>query len=137
MAATAIPIGTLPSINPATGQILAHVEKTPPEMVARAVLLARAAQREWATVPLRERCRRLRRLRECMMASRNELADTIVSESGKPRVEALFADTFVVLDSAEYWSKNATAALRAEHVPHPSIAATTKSGSLVSQPLDL
>src|SRR5437588_814981 len=64
MAATAIPIDTLPSINPATGQVLAHFEKTPPERVARAVLLARAAQKQWAKVPIRERCRRLRALRE-------------------------------------------------------------------------
>ncbi|PYT84753.1 MAG: succinate-semialdehyde dehydrogenase [Acidobacteria bacterium] len=135
MAATAIPIDTLPSINPATGQVLAHIEKTPPEMVARTVTLARAAQREWATVPIRERCRRLRKLRECLMASRHEIADTVVAESGKPRVEALFADVFVALDSAEYWSKNVRAALRPERVPHHNIAAKAKSGHLVYEPL--
>lgn len=135
MAATAIPIDTLPSINPATGQILAHIEKTPPEMVGRFVTLARAAQKEWAKVSLRERCAKLRRLCEQMMVSRNGLADAIVSESGKPRVEALFADIFVSLDSAEYWSKNAGAALRSERVPHHSIAAKAKSGRLVYEPL--
>ncbi|HVH70092.1 MAG TPA: aldehyde dehydrogenase family protein, partial [Candidatus Dormibacteraeota bacterium] len=135
MAATAIPIDTLPSVNPATGQILEHIEKTRPEMVARVVTLARAAQKEWAKAPLRERCARLGRLRDQMMDSLNELADTIVNESGKPRVEALFADVFVSLDNAEYWSKNAVAALRAERVPHHSIAAKAKSGRLVYEPL--
>ena len=135
MAATAIPIDTLPSINPATGQVLAHIEKTPPEMVGRTVLLGRAAQKEWAKVSIRERCEKLRRLRECIMASRNELAGAVVSESGKPRAEALFADIFVALDSADYWSKNAPAMLRSEHVPHHSIAAKAKSGRLVYEPL--
>jgi succinate-semialdehyde dehydrogenase/glutarate-semialdehyde dehydrogenase len=135
MAATAIPIDTLPSINPATGQVLAHVEKTPPEMVARKVTLARAAQKEWAKVPVRERCKRLSKLREVLMASRNELADAVVNESGKPRVEALFADLFVALDSAEYWSKHAAGALRTERVPHHSTAAKAKSGQLVYEPL--
>src|SRR5438270_11238622 len=135
MAATAIPIDTLPSINPATGQVLAHIEKTPPEMVARTVTLARAAQREWATVPIRERCRQLRKLRECLMASRHEIADTVVAESGKPRVEALFADVFVALDSAEYWSKNAARALRTQRVPHHSTAAKAKRGYLAYDPL--
>ena len=135
MAATAIPIDTLPSINPATGQVLAHIEKTPPETVARTVTLARAAQKEWGKVPIRERCKRLSRLREVIMASRNELADAVVYESGKPRVEALFADLFVALDSSEYWSKHAKAALRTERVPHHSIAAKTKSGRLVYEPL--
>ena len=69
------------------------------------------------------------------MASRNELAGAVVSESGKPRVEALFADIFVALDSADYWSKNAPAMLRSEHLPHHSIAAKAKSGRLVYEPL--
>ena len=135
MAATAIPIDTLPSINPATGQVLAHIEKTRPEMVSRCVTLARAAQKEWAQVPVRERCKLLGKLREVMMARRNELADAVVNESGKPRVEALFADLFVALDSAEYWSKHAADALRTERVPHHSIAAKAKSGRLVYEPV--
>lgn len=135
MAATAIPIDTVPSVNPATGQILGYIEKTSPEMVARSVALARAAQREWTRVPVRERCKRLGKLREVMMARSNELADAVVNESGKPRVEALFADLFVALDSAEYWSKHATAALRSERVPHHSIVAKAKSGRLVYEPL--
>src|SRR5215467_1974604 len=135
MAATAIPIDTLPSINPATGQVLAHIEKTPPEMVPRRVTLARAAQREWAKVPVRERCKRLGRLREVLMTIRNELADAVVQESGKPRAEALFADLFVALDSAQYWSKHAAAALRTQRVPHHSIAAKAKSGRIVYDPV--
>jgi len=69
------------------------------------------------------------------MARRNELADTVVLESGKPRVEALFADVFVALDSADYWSKSAAAALRSHRVPHHSIAAKAKSGYLAYEPL--
>jgi len=135
MAATAISIDTLPSVNPATGQVLAHLEKTPPETVVRKVTLARAAQREWARVPVRQRCKRLSRLGEVLLAARNELADAVVNESGKPRVEALFADLFVALDSAQYWSKHAVDALRTERVPHHSIAAKAKSGALVYEPL--
>ena len=104
-------------------------------MVARRVTLARAAQKEWAKVPVRERCKRLGKLREAMMARRNELADAVVNESGKPRVEALFADLFVALDSADYWSKHAVAALSTELVPHHSIAAKAKSGRIIYEPV--
>jgi succinate-semialdehyde dehydrogenase/glutarate-semialdehyde dehydrogenase len=69
------------------------------------------------------------------MASRKELADAVVRESGKPRVEALFADIFVALDSAEYWSKNAARALHTLQVPHHSTAAKAKSGYLAYEPL--
>ena len=69
------------------------------------------------------------------MASRLELADAVVRESGKPRVEALFADVFVALDSAEYWSGNVGSALRTRRVPHHSTAAKAKRGYLAYQPL--
>ncbi|HYL86294.1 MAG TPA: aldehyde dehydrogenase family protein [Candidatus Angelobacter sp.] len=135
MAATAIPIDTLSSINPATGEVLAQIEKTPPAKVKEIVARARDAQFEWAKVAIRERCRLLRELCQRMMASRNELADAVARESGKPRVEALFADIFVSLDSAHYWSKNAVGTLRPQRVPHHSLAAKAKSGYLLFDPL--
>ena len=135
MAATAIPIDTLPSINPATGEVLAHFERTPASSLPEIVSRARIAQGVWARLPIRDRCYKLRGLRERIMASRNELADAVVRESGKPRVEALFADIFVALDSAEYWSRNAASALRTRQVPHHSTAAKAKRGFLAYDPL--
>jgi acyl-CoA reductase-like NAD-dependent aldehyde dehydrogenase len=135
MAATAIPIDTLPSINPATGEVLGYFESTPPSMLPEIVSRVCSAQGIWAQVPIRDRCALLRKLRDRIMATRNELADAVVRESGKPRVEALFADIFVALDSAEYWSKNAESSLRTQRVPHHSTAAKAKGGYLVYDPL--
>jgi acyl-CoA reductase-like NAD-dependent aldehyde dehydrogenase len=135
MAATAIPVDSLPSINPATGEVLAHIERTPASLLPEIVSHARVVQGEWAKVSIRDRCAKLRGLRERMMASRKELADAVVRESGKPRVEALFADIFVALDSAEYWSRNAASVLRTRRVPHHSIAAKAKRGYLAYEPL--
>jgi acyl-CoA reductase-like NAD-dependent aldehyde dehydrogenase len=135
MAATAVPIETLPSINPATGEVLAHFEGTPASLLPELISRARVAQGVWAKLPIRDRCAKLRELRERIMSSRNELADAVVRESGKPRVEALFADIFVALDSAEYWSKNAASALRTRRVAHHSTAAKAKRGYLAYDPL--
>jgi len=135
MAATAIPIDTIPSVNPATGEVVAHFERTPSSLLPEIVSRARVAQEAWAKVPIRDRCAKLHGLRERIMVSRNELADAVVRESGKPRVEALFADIFVALDSAEYWSRNAANALRTRRVPHHSTAAKAKRGYLAYDPL--
>lgn len=135
MAATAIPIDTLPSINPATGEVLAHFDRTPASSLPEIISRARIAQRDWAKLPIGDRCAKLSGLRDRMMASRNELVDAVVCESGKPRVEALFADVFVALDSAEYWSKNAASALRTQRVPHHSTAAKAKRGYLAYDPI--
>src|SRR3984957_4676941 len=135
MAATVIPVETISSIDPATGNILAQFEKTLlaalPEILSR----ARAAQSAWCAVPTRKRCSQLRVLRDSVMASRVALADAVVGESGKPRVEALFADLFVALDTAEYFSKHGPGLLRPERVPHHSSAGKAKSGRLFYDPL--
>src|ERR1700704_5808067 len=135
MAATAISVDTLPSINPATGETLGYFEKTPAAALPRVVARARAAQSAWAHVPLRARCERLRNLRDCIMSRRDQLADAVVAESGKPRVEALFADIFVAVDTAAYFAKNGQRMLQPERVPHHSLAAKAKSGSLTYEPL--
>lgn len=135
MAATAIPLDTIPSIDPATGRILDHFAATPPEKLIEIVARARTAQAQWSASPVRERCAHLNVLREKMMASRNAFADAVVSESGKPRAEALFADVFVSLDSAAYFAKHAARFLQPERVPHHSTAAKAKSGRLVYEPV--
>lgn len=135
MAATAIPLDTIPSINPATGEVLERFARTEPASVPDLLRRAREAQREWATMSVSRRCRQLVALRNRMLASRSELAEAVVLESGKPRVEALFADVFVALDSAEYFSRHAARFLWPETVPHHSMAAKAKSGQLHYEPL--
>jgi acyl-CoA reductase-like NAD-dependent aldehyde dehydrogenase len=135
MAATAIPIETLPSINPATGEVIAFVEKTSPAILPALVERARGAQKAWAKLDVKERCARLNGLREKILASRDLLANTVVLESGKPRVEAIFADVFVALDTAAYFARHGARLLRPERVPHHSMAAKAKSGRIVYEPL--
>src|ERR1700683_3307493 len=135
MAATAIPVEKIPSIDPATGKILAHFEKTPPAALPEILSRARGVQSRWGAFPIEKRCAQLRALRECMMASRGTLANAVVAESGKPRVEALFADIFVALDTAQYFAKSGARLLRPERVPHHSTAGKTKSGRLVYEPV--
>ncbi len=135
MAATVIPVDTIPSIDPATGKILEQFERTSPAAVPEILSRARAAQSTWSAVPIEKRCEQLRVLRDCMMVSREALADAVVAESGKPRVEALFADLFVGLDTAQYFSKNGARLLRPERVPHHSSASKAKSGRLIYDPV--
>jgi len=135
MAATAISVDTLPCINPATGEALGYFEKTPPSALPQIVSRARVAQAVWARVPMRERRAYLSHLRDHMMSSRDVLADAVVAESGKPRVEALFADIFVAVDTAAYFAKNAERLLRPERIPHHSTAAKAKSGTLTYEPI--
>jgi acyl-CoA reductase-like NAD-dependent aldehyde dehydrogenase len=134
MAATAIPVDALPSVNPATGETLSYFQKTPLANLPHILSLSRAVQANWAKRPIGERCAWLGALRDRILSARHALVDAVVCESGKPRVEALFADVFVALDTAELFAKNARRMLQAESVPHHSLAAKAKSGTLSYEP---
>ncbi len=124
----------LESINPATGEVIARFEATPPSEVHRLMTRARQAQGDWAALPLRARCAHVRRLREAIYARRQEIAELVTRETGKPRVEALFADVLVSLDTAGYYAGRAARMLRPERVPHHNPAAKAKSGWLHYEP---
>jgi acyl-CoA reductase-like NAD-dependent aldehyde dehydrogenase len=135
MPVTAISTATIPSIDPATGETLGHFEKTPPALLPEIVARARAAQATWSKTPIATRAAQLKILRERILSSRDALADAIIHESGKPRAEALFADIFVALDTAQYFAANAERMLQPESVPHHNLAAKAKTGTLTYEPL--
>lgn len=135
MLATPIPLETIPSIDPATGRVLADYNKTPATEVPQLLMKARSVQAAWAQVPLKERCKKADRLREVILACKETLADAVVRESGKPRAEALFSDVFVSLDSAAYFARHAGELLSPEKVSHHSTAALSKAGKLYYEPI--
>lgn len=130
MATQAISSDAIASYNPATGEVVESIPKTHPEELAGIVAAARIAQETWRATSISQRCSFLDLLREKMLAARSELADIVVRESGKPRVEALFSDVFVSLDTATYYAKILPKLLQPERVPHHSSAAKLKSGRL-------
>src|SRR2546422_6724107 len=101
MAAPATFSPLMESIDPATGMVIARLEATPPSEVPGILTQARRAQAGWAAQSLQERCALVHRLRETIYARRQEIAERVMRESGKPRVEALFADVLVSLDRSE------------------------------------
>jgi acyl-CoA reductase-like NAD-dependent aldehyde dehydrogenase len=135
VATTLAAIDGIPSIDPATGRVLAHFEKTSPRIVSQLLARARLVQANWAVRPVRERCALIATLQQEILKAQDLLASAVVRESGKPRVEALFADVFVALDSAAHFAKNGLDSLRPESVPHRNTAAKAKSGTLFYEPL--
>jgi succinate-semialdehyde dehydrogenase / glutarate-semialdehyde dehydrogenase len=135
MAATAAPLNALASIDPATGETLGYVEATAVSTLTDVIRRARIAQIRWGRLPITTRCAHLKRLRDAIMSSRTELAEAVVRESGKPRVEALFADIFVAVDSAAYFGENTARIVRPKRLCHHSTAAQAKSGYLSYEPL--
>jgi succinate-semialdehyde dehydrogenase/glutarate-semialdehyde dehydrogenase len=122
------------SVDPASGAVNARFEATNPAELPSIFERARFAQTEWAAQPLRERCALLQRLCDVIFESRDEIAGVITRETGKPRVEAIFAEILLALDTADFLARRAPRWLRPERVPHHKFAVKAKSGWLEFEP---
>src|SRR5579859_4438620 len=122
------------SRNPATGEILGELECATAEDVKRAVEQARAAQTAWAQTSARERAQLLRKFQQLLVEQKNEVAELITREAGKPRVEALLTEIIVALDAAKFCADEAHRVLRPEPVPHGNLLMKAKRGYLLREP---
>ncbi len=102
--------------DPATGALVAEVPETAPDAVPGLVARARAAQPGWAALGFEGRARVLRALRRWVTAHRERIADTIVSETGKPRDEALVAEVDYIVTALAFWARQAPRYLADERV---------------------
>ncbi|WP_042420149.1 succinic semialdehyde dehydrogenase [Streptacidiphilus anmyonensis] len=73
---------------PFTGEVLAEIPESSPADVATAFVRARAAQRDWAKRPVRERAAVLLRFHDLVLKHRDELLDLVQAETGKTRAHA-------------------------------------------------
>jgi len=126
----------LESHNPATGDVIARFEMTPPSEIAGCIQRARAAQAAWGKQSFTERCDYLQRLKEILFTRRQEIAEVVTREVGKPKLEALLADVTVAMDTAAHYSNPARVAkmLRPERVTHGNLALKGKSGAIHYEP---
>ncbi|MGH9714186.1 MAG: aldehyde dehydrogenase family protein [Candidatus Acidiferrales bacterium] len=122
------------SLDPSTGEVVGRFETTQLSELPSIFENARRAQKDWAARSMHDRCTMLRRLRDTIFDHREEVADVITRETGKPRVEAIFAELLLALDTADFLSRRAPRWLRPERVPHHNIAMKAKSGWLEYQP---
>ena len=132
--ARVVETGTIVSTNPATGEVLAELACASPSDVQGAVLRAKQAQPAWEATPVRERVAVLRRFQRLLNERRDQVADLICREAGKPAVEALTTEVLVILDAAEFCIRNAHDFLREEPLPHANLAMKTKRGKLLREP---
>jgi acyl-CoA reductase-like NAD-dependent aldehyde dehydrogenase len=122
------------SINPVTSEVMARIAATPASMLPDIFRRAREEEIKWASLGVRERCKVLRRLRGAIFDARDEVVEIVSRESGKPRVEAIFTELLLALDTADFLARRGPEWLRPERVPHHNLAVKAKSGWLEYQP---
>ncbi|HUF27901.1 MAG TPA: aldehyde dehydrogenase family protein [Gemmatimonadaceae bacterium] len=124
------------SIDPATGETWRRFDAVPAGEVPLLIESARAAQREWARVPPRERADVVRRLRRRLFARRGDMARSITRESGKSPVEAI-GEVLLTLEFARWYARVTPRELRrgTRAFTPAGIALARKRVRIVHEPL--
>jgi acyl-CoA reductase-like NAD-dependent aldehyde dehydrogenase len=129
-----VAVSRIASTNPATGEVLGELDCAGPIEVHAAVARARAGQREWGKLGVRNRVKIVRRFQQILLAQKSDIARRITQEAGKPYVESLLTEVLVVLDAARFLVENAYALLKEERLPHGNPALKAKSGRIFHEP---
>ena len=96
---------------PATGELVALIPAGTDADVERAIVLARAAQRDWSASSPTERKRIFLRFHDLLLSRQEEILDLIQLESGKSRANA-FEEVLDTAGVARYYSRRANKLLR-------------------------
>jgi succinate-semialdehyde dehydrogenase/glutarate-semialdehyde dehydrogenase len=126
--------GELRVVNPATLEVVATVPTTPVEAVAELVAEARLAQEAWGRVPLGERSALLLAVARALLDRLDEVADTIVAETGKPRIEAFVNELTIAVESLLWTAREAPKVLAPERLRYPQLYLKHKRGWHLYEP---
>ena len=88
--------------NPATGKVVGQAPVDGPGDIREAVSRAREAQRAWKGLSFSERAASIRRFHDLIIDRRDQIFDTVQSETGKARRDAL-AEVISVAGTARYY----------------------------------
>src|SRR5256885_12170743 len=91
--------GELRVVNPATLEVVGVGPATDPAAVQELVSEARLAQERFGEASLADRRELIVRVAELALDRIDEIADTVVAETAKPRVEAFTTELFPALDA--------------------------------------
>jgi acyl-CoA reductase-like NAD-dependent aldehyde dehydrogenase len=107
--------------NPATGEVIGHVDDLGPDQVRAIVERGRRAQPAWEACGFDGRAEVMLELRHWFVENRNRIVDLLVNENGKTREDALLAELFYVCDALGFWAKKAPDYLADERIKTHSI----------------
>ena len=106
----------LNSINPATGDIIDSVARSTQQDVIHAVQTARDLFPDWRRTSVRQRQQILAASRELLLQRRDEFAELITAEMGRPITESLALEVQASLELIGYYAGHARKMLRPERL---------------------
>ncbi|MBS1862682.1 MAG: aldehyde dehydrogenase family protein [Actinobacteria bacterium] len=125
----------LESRSPTTGEVIGAVPTLEPEAVQGVVDEVARIQPAWAQLTTRDRARYMLRAADALLDEIDEIAELLVCEQGKPRVEAYTMELLPTVDALHWVAKAGPKILADERVRMTQAFTLSKSGHFSYEPL--
>ncbi len=120
--------------NPATGEFLGYSPLTSMQELKKVIEKARAVQKAWAELPVKERVAYMGRVREYMVEQAEAIAEVISKDNGKTRTDALTTEVFPAILAVAYYEKHTRRFLRTKRLRPGSILLSNKRSKIIRIP---
>jgi succinate-semialdehyde dehydrogenase/glutarate-semialdehyde dehydrogenase len=128
-------LSTLESFNPASGELVGTVPTITPAEVQGVVDEVARIQPAWAELTLKDRARYMRRAADALLDDIDEIAELLVREQGKPRVEAYTMELLPTVDALHWCARAGQRILADEKVRMTQAFTLSKSGHFSYEPI--
>ena len=108
-------------INPATKEVLTTVEVQNADDLKEMIQLAGTAQKQWASLSLKERISHIINIKDYIVNNADELINSIAKDNGKLRIDALATEVLPSAMAADFYIKKAKGYLKDQKLPSGSI----------------
>jgi len=127
--------GVLRVVNPETLEVVGSVPRTDPAHVQELVAEASYVQEGWAEATLADRRALLVRVGEVVLDRADEIADSVIAETAKPRTEAFSSELFPALDALAWLARSAPRLLAPERIRFHQLHLRHKRARLEYEPV--
>src|SRR6201992_433511 len=130
-----ISVKVLESRSPTSGEVIGSVPTISPEEVQGVVDEVARIQPAWAQLRPKDRARYMLRAADTLLDELDEVAELLVREQGKPRVEAYTMELLPTVDALHWVAKAGPKVLADERVRMTQAFTLSKSGHFSSEPI--
>ena len=125
------------SLNPATGKEIGESQLHTVDDLNRMVSESQVAQEEWRKLSVKERSKKILKIKDYLVDNIDSLSKTISDDNGKVRFDALATEVFPAIMATKYYAKNAPKFLKQKRIKTGSIALANKRSFVRYEPFGI
>jgi acyl-CoA reductase-like NAD-dependent aldehyde dehydrogenase len=122
------------SFNPATGELIGESELHTTNELIRMINESRAAQIKWQKISVKERSKKILKIKDYLVDNLDLLSKTISDDNGKVKLDVLSTEIFPAIIATKYYAKNASKFLRDRKISSSSIVLINKRSLIRYEP---